>query len=114
MSTVAWMFDDDRPFNEPVLYLCPEWSRWLKDRMFGRQKALNEALIDRGSGVSMWRQIETIFAKEIGVGDLAEGSPLPTENDLANRERSGQAVFGEPPHDPSSRRITLRPGVGSC
>ena len=60
---------------------------------------MNEALIDRASGVSVWRQIETILAKEIQVGDLAEGSQLPTENDLAKRF--------------SVNRHTIRRAVGS-
>ncbi|MEQ8817787.1 MAG: phosphonate metabolism transcriptional regulator PhnF [Thalassobaculum sp.] len=45
------------------------------------------AVIDRDSGVAVWRQIEETLAGEIRSGHWAEGVRLPTEADLASRFR---------------------------
>jgi GntR family phosphonate transport system transcriptional regulator len=44
-----------------------------------------EALLQRGSGVSAWRQIADRIAAEIGAGGLEPGSKLPAEAALAAR-----------------------------
>ncbi|RXZ45668.1 phosphonate metabolism transcriptional regulator PhnF [Crenobacter cavernae] len=42
-------------------------------------------MIERGSGVAVWRQIETTLADDIGGGRLAAGERVPTELQLAER-----------------------------
>lgn len=44
-------------------------------------------MIDRDSGVAVWRQIEETLAEEIRAGQWEEGARLPTEADLAARFR---------------------------
>ncbi len=44
-------------------------------------------MIDRDSGVSVWRQIEQTLADEIRSGQWGEGARLPTEAELASRFR---------------------------
>lgn len=44
-------------------------------------------MIDRDSGVAVWRQIEETLAEEIRAGRWGEGARLPTEADLATRFR---------------------------
>lgn len=46
---------------------------------------MNPSQIKRGSGVSLWRQIEDQIADDIASGVIAPGSRLPTEHDLAGR-----------------------------
>ncbi|MAN81360.1 MAG: phosphonate metabolism transcriptional regulator PhnF [Rhodospirillaceae bacterium] len=41
--------------------------------------------VKRGSGVSLWRQIEEQISDDIASGMIAPGSRLPTEHDLAER-----------------------------
>ena len=41
--------------------------------------------IDRGAGVTLWRQIEARLSRQIGNGELRPGAPLPTERELAER-----------------------------
>jgi len=45
------------------------------------------SVIDRDSGVAVWRQIEETLAEEIRSGTRGEGSRLPTEAELAARFR---------------------------
>jgi GntR family phosphonate transport system transcriptional regulator len=45
------------------------------------------ASIERGLGVTLWRQIEQSIEREIVAGRLASGSRLPTEAELAARFR---------------------------
>lgn len=45
------------------------------------------AVIDRDSGIAVWRQIEEALAEEIRTGRWAEGLRLPTEAELATRFR---------------------------
>jgi GntR family phosphonate transport system transcriptional regulator len=45
------------------------------------------AAIERGLGVTLWRQIEQGIEREIVAGRLAPGSRLPTEGELAARFR---------------------------
>ncbi len=45
------------------------------------------AVIDRDSGVAVWRQIEETLAEEIRTGQWGEGARLPTEAELAARFR---------------------------
>lgn len=45
------------------------------------------AVIDRDSGVAVWRQIEETLAEEIRTGRWAEGERLPTEAELSSRFR---------------------------
>ncbi|WP_293761837.1 GntR family transcriptional regulator, partial [uncultured Aquitalea sp.] len=42
-------------------------------------------MIERGSGVAVWRQIENTLAEEIAGGRLQAGERLPTELQLAER-----------------------------
>ncbi|MBV8680055.1 MAG: phosphonate metabolism transcriptional regulator PhnF [Aquitalea sp.] len=44
-------------------------------------------MIERGSGVAVWRQIEGSLAEEIACGQLQAGEQLPTELQLAERFR---------------------------
>lgn len=44
-------------------------------------------MIERGSGVAVWRQIENSLAEEIACGQLQAGEQLPTELQLAERFR---------------------------
>ncbi|MBA4708519.1 phosphonate metabolism transcriptional regulator PhnF [Aquitalea aquatica] len=44
-------------------------------------------MIERGSGVAVWRQIENSLAEEIASGQLQAGEQLPTELQLAERFR---------------------------
>jgi GntR family phosphonate transport system transcriptional regulator len=44
-------------------------------------------VIDRDSGVSVWRQIEQTLSEEIRAGQWGEGSRLPTESELSERFR---------------------------
>lgn len=41
--------------------------------------------VKRGSGVSLWRQIEEQISDDIASGMIAPGSRMPTEHDLAER-----------------------------
>lgn len=45
------------------------------------------AVIDRDSGVAVWRQIEQSLAEEIRIGQWGEGARLPTEAELSERFR---------------------------
>ncbi|NHR07508.1 phosphonate metabolism transcriptional regulator PhnF [Chromobacterium haemolyticum] len=42
-------------------------------------------MIERGSGVAVWRQIENSLAEQIAIGGLRAGERLPTELQLAER-----------------------------
>ncbi|KZE31685.1 GntR family transcriptional regulator [Crenobacter luteus] len=42
-------------------------------------------MIERGSGVAVWRQIETALAEDIAAGALRAGERVPTELQLAER-----------------------------
>jgi GntR family transcriptional regulator, phosphonate transport system regulatory protein len=44
-------------------------------------------VIDRDSGVSVWRQIEQTLSEEIRTGQWGEGARLPTEGELSERFR---------------------------
>jgi GntR family phosphonate transport system transcriptional regulator len=43
------------------------------------------AALSRGQGVALWRQISSTLEKEIGTGNLAPGTRLPTEAELSVR-----------------------------
>ena len=44
---------------------------------------MDPTMVRRGSGVSLWRQIEEQISDDIASGMIAPGSRLPTEHDLA-------------------------------
>ena len=46
---------------------------------------MDPTMVRRGSGVSLWRQIEEQISDDIASGMIAPGSRLPTEHDLAER-----------------------------
>lgn len=46
---------------------------------------MTEKVLDRRSGVSLWRQIAEYLAEAMEAGDLEPGSRLPTEMELAGR-----------------------------
>lgn len=46
---------------------------------------MTEMDLERGTGLTVWRQIASVLAQEIGAGQLAAGSRLPTEPELAAR-----------------------------
>jgi GntR family phosphonate transport system transcriptional regulator len=44
-----------------------------------------EKMIERGTGIALWRQIEQQLADDVATGIYPEGSRLPTEPELAER-----------------------------
>lgn len=44
---------------------------------------MSDITLDRGAGVSLWRQIQEWLAKQIAEGTLEPGTRLPTEHELA-------------------------------
>ena len=53
--------------------------------MTSNDDAAPGAMLERGAGVAVWRQIEQILAKEIAASGFGEDGRLPSEGELARR-----------------------------
>lgn len=64
----------------------PYYARWMPKQRTKHDVFVTEgAALDRGAGITLWRQIEARLAREIGDGAYEPGAQLPTERDLALR-----------------------------